>query len=198
VPISLRSKTAGKVKVTQAKYNMLSLFPNSESLACRGRRLHDTPQQRQSRVYAPDIYLQADVVPSDHRLSISQVDDQRAVLLQGETRHVRLWLTNTGSKPISDVWLVAGDEESLWFGPVPAEGQGKAGPSMEVVESTNSMKPAGPQKLVWEDFEENPVIQPGGGAEVSVLMHIEETGERNLQWLFAFREVSSSALGDGG
>lgn len=126
------------------------------------------------------------------------MDDQRVVLLQGETRHIRLWLTNTGSKPVRDVWLVTGDEESLWFGPISSDDRGKGASSTEVVKSTNSMKPPGPHKLVWKDFDENPVIQPGSGAEVSVLMHIEEAGERNLQWLFAFREVSHLTLGDRG
>ena len=116
VPVSLRSTRPAKLTISHVSYDFLGLLNTKESLACRGRRLHETALQRQTRTYAPDVLMQVEVVPSDHRLTVTYVEDERLVLLQGENRSTRLWLTNAGSKPISEVWMVAGADDEIWVG----------------------------------------------------------------------------------
>jgi hypothetical protein len=88
----------------------------TEPLASRGRRLHDTPIQRQQPTYAPDVIMRVEVVASHHKLVASYVEDEQLVLIQGENKLMRLWLTNTGSRPIGEVWMVAGAEDEIWIG----------------------------------------------------------------------------------
>ena len=88
----------------------------TESLASRGRKLHDTPLQRQQPTYAPDVMMQVDVVASHHKLIASYIEDGQLVLMQGENKSMRLLLTNAGSRPIIEVWMVAGAEDEIWVG----------------------------------------------------------------------------------
>ncbi len=83
MPIALKSKRPANLSVTHAKYDFLDLLPILESLASRGRRLHDTALQRQTPTYyAPDVVMQVKVVPSDHKLDVKAVDGAgRLVLL---------------------------------------------------------------------------------------------------------------------
>jgi len=115
VPISLKSTRPAKLNVTHAVYDFLSLMPMRESLACRGRRLHETVLHRQSCTYAPDVLMQVEIMPSDHKLTV-KIDDERLVLVQGENRSMKLWLTNSGSTPISEVWMVTGPDDEVWIG----------------------------------------------------------------------------------
>ena len=36
--------------------------------------------------------------------------------MQGKNKLMRLLLTNAGSRPISEVWMVAGAEDVIWVG----------------------------------------------------------------------------------
>lgn len=116
IPVSLRSTRPSTLIIPTVKFDFLTLLPSTESLACKGRRLHDTALQRQQPTYAPDVNMQVQVVPADHRLTVSFVDDQRLTLLQGENRTTNLWLTNAGSHPVSEVWMVCGPDDELWIG----------------------------------------------------------------------------------
>ena len=116
IPVSLKSKVPTQLSITHAKYDFLGLLSVTESLAARGRRLHDTPLQRQQPTYAPDDILQVEVVASHHKLVASYIEDGQLVLIQGENRLMRLLLTNAGSRPISEVWMVAGAEDEIWVG----------------------------------------------------------------------------------
>lgn len=88
----------------------------TEPLASRGRRLHDTPLQRQQPTYAPDVIVRVEVVAADHKLIANYIEDEQLVLSQGENKLMRLWLTNAGSRPIGEVWMVAGAEDEIWVG----------------------------------------------------------------------------------
>ena len=81
----------------------------------RGRRLNDTPIQRQGKVYAPDTLIKVEVEEAGHRLHAHFVDDRHMVLAQGEYKHQRIWLTNSGTRPIGELWLLAGEEDELWI-----------------------------------------------------------------------------------
>ena len=100
--------------VTHATYEFFSLLPATESLAIRGRRLNDTPIQRQGKVYAPDILIKVEVEEAGQRLHAHFVDDRHLMLAQGEYKHQRVWLTNSGTRPIGEMWMLAGEEDELW------------------------------------------------------------------------------------
>jgi hypothetical protein len=48
-----------------------------------------------------------------HKLLVSFVDDERLTLAQGERRPMKLWISNTGTQPIKDVWMIAGPEDEV-------------------------------------------------------------------------------------
>jgi hypothetical protein len=116
IPVSLKSKVPTQMSITHAKYDFLGLLSVTESLASRGRKLHDTPLQRQQPTYAPDIIMQVEVIASYHKLIASYIEDGQLVLMQGETKSMRLLLTNAGSRLINEVWMVAGAEDEIWVG----------------------------------------------------------------------------------
>lgn len=81
----------------------------------RGRRLHDTPAQRASKVYAPDVLIQVEVEEAGQRLHANLVDDRHPVLAQGEYKTLKLWLTNSGTRKIGELWLVYGEDDAVWL-----------------------------------------------------------------------------------
>ena len=116
VPVSLKSKIPTQLSISHAKYDFLGLLSVTESLASRGRKLHDTPLQRQQPTYAPDVIMRVEAVASYHKLVASYIEDGQLMLMQGENKSMRLLLTNAGSRPISEVWMVAGAEDEIWAG----------------------------------------------------------------------------------
>ncbi|KAF4623241.1 hypothetical protein D9613_002112 [Agrocybe pediades] len=190
VPISLKPKRSAKLRITHARYNFLSLLPITESLASRGQRLHATALQRQKPTYAPDVFMQVEVVPSDHRLLVTFVEDSRLVLLQGENKSIRLWLKNAGDKPISEVWMISGPEDEIWLG----EHDYKSTDSKtETFRSFNSLKPQAPRRLpLLGTDQSSTILNPGQGIEVPVIVHAGmATGNFDLDLLFVFREDDS-------
>ena len=102
------------LQITDVSYSFLSFLPAKESLATRGRRLHDTPLQRQNKVYAPDVVVKVEVEDATQRLSVEFFDDNRLVLYHGERKQMRIWLSNVGTQAIGDIWLVSGQEDEFW------------------------------------------------------------------------------------
>lgn len=99
--------------ITHVIYDFLSLLPSKESLSSRGRRLQDTLSQRQKPAYSPDVIVKVVVEETSHKLLANFVDDDRLVLAQGETKSMSLWFSNTGAKPINEIWLVSGPEDEI-------------------------------------------------------------------------------------
>jgi hypothetical protein len=102
------------LQITDVSYSFLSLLPAKESLVTRGRRLQDTPSQRQNKVYAPDVVVKVEVEDAAQRLSAEFFDDNRLVLYHGERKQMRIWLSNVGTQAIGDIWLVGGLEDEFW------------------------------------------------------------------------------------
>lgn len=101
--------------VTHVKFDFLSLLPVTESLAVRGRRLHDTPQQRQNKVYAPDVLIRLDVEDSGYRLQSSFVDNRPLSLYQGEYKQLDVHIHNAGSRAIGELWVVTEPYSEVWL-----------------------------------------------------------------------------------
>lgn len=111
--------------VTHAIYDFLSLLPSTESLSSRGRRLHDTLSQRQRPTYSPDVVANVVVEEASHKLLANFVDDDQLVLAQGETKTMSLWFSNTGMRPVDELWLVCGPEDEICIGPEDSNDAGK-------------------------------------------------------------------------
>jgi trafficking protein particle complex subunit 8 len=202
VSIAIRALEPTTLVVYQVKYDFLSVLSVTESLASRGPRLHGTPAQMRSVTYGPDVYLKVDVAPSDNKLSAAFADECEIVLKHGEIREMSIHLTNTGTKPISEVWLVMGGEEELWVGREEesearecSHGQRirchslnnylTARPPTDIVRSVNSLKC--PEPL---DVRLSEPLQPGVATDLSLCIHVEQPGSQEFQLLFLFREVS--------
>ena len=104
------------LQITHVSYMFLSLLPATEPLVLRGRRLQDTPHQRQNKVYAPDNAIKVEVEDAVQRLSVQFFDDSRLVLYHGECRQLRIWLSNIGTRAIGEIWLVSGEDDEFWVG----------------------------------------------------------------------------------
>ncbi len=102
------------LQITHVSYMFLSLLPAMEPLVSRGQRLQDTPHQRQNKVYAPDNVIRVEVEDATQRLSAQFSDDSQLVLYHGECREMRIWLSNTGTQAISEIWLVGGEDDEIW------------------------------------------------------------------------------------
>ena len=180
----------------------------TESLASRGRKLHDTPLQRQQPTYAPDVIMQVEVVASYHKLVASYIEDGQLVLIQGENKLMRLLLTNAGSRLISEVWMVAGTEDEIWVGATDNDvmqdcaylnwevfffyGDFVSRVAMgitEVIRSPNSLEPQKPYRLSLSGSNQSSMLEPGNSVEVSFILHAETIGNHDLCLLFVFREV---------
>jgi hypothetical protein len=101
------------LQISHVSYMFLSLLPAVEPLVSRGRRLQDTPHQRQNKIYAPDNVITVDVEDAIQRLSAQFSDDSRLVLYHGECREMRIWLSNVGTLAISEIWLVGGEDDEF-------------------------------------------------------------------------------------
>ncbi|KAG6911541.1 hypothetical protein DXG01_011843 [Tephrocybe rancida] len=197
VPICIQSARAASLIVTDVTYDFLSLLPSTEPLASRGRRLHDTPAQRMQPTYAPDINIKIDVEDVNHKLLVDFVDDEQLVLAQGERKELKLWLSNSGSRPIKELWMVAGPGDELWMGQdeelgdagefyvnkprVEVDGLIGTTATTEVIQSRNSLEPSKPHGIEL-------VLDPGENTEYPIQLHAEATGDRELNLLFIYRE----------
>jgi len=103
------------LQISHVSYVFLSLLPAREVLVSRGRRLQDTPHQRQNKVYAPDNVVKVEVEDAAQRLSAQFSDDSQLVLYHGECRKMRIWLSNIGTQAIGEIWLVGAEDDEFWF-----------------------------------------------------------------------------------
>ncbi|KAI0686194.1 ER-golgi trafficking TRAPP I complex 85 kDa subunit-domain-containing protein [Earliella scabrosa] len=114
IPIDVKCSRPASLVIAHATYEFFALLPCTESLAVRGRRLNDTPIQRQGKVYAPDILIKIEVEEAGQRLHAHFVDDRHLTLAQGKYKHQRVWLTNSETRSISELWLLTGEQDELW------------------------------------------------------------------------------------
>jgi trafficking protein particle complex subunit 8 len=129
IPIALRCSRPALFTVAEVTFKFLSLLPCRESLASRGKRLHATPHQRQNVVYGPDATIKVSVVETTHRLLAAFVNDTRLVAMEGEHRSLDIWVSNQGSKPIDEAWIVSSPTDNVF---IDGEGSGLEGISIIV------------------------------------------------------------------
>ena len=124
VSISIMPLRPAPLVISHVTYDFLSLLPSSESLSYRGRRLHTATKP----TYAPDVVLKVAVVDLDYRLAVRFIEDE-LFLLQGEYKDMRVLLSNTGTKPITEIWIVADVADEVWLS---AQGDSDKGMQMLV------------------------------------------------------------------
>ncbi|KAK0464963.1 ER-golgi trafficking TRAPP I complex 85 kDa subunit-domain-containing protein [Desarmillaria tabescens] len=186
VSVAIKARRPASLVVTHATYRFLSLLLTTESLASRGKRLHNTPAQRQTPAYAPDVLIKVDVAEASHKLLANFVDDRRLVLGHGETRPLALWLSNTGTWPINEVWVVAGAEDEIWVGDEERLVDTHASElSAETLDVDNTTIPAQPQQVKLDS-----PLQPGTSIELSIALHAQDTGQQELCLLVVYRGSS--------
>ena len=191
------------LQITHVSYMFLSLLPARESLSSRGRRLQDTPHQRQNKVYAPDNIAKVEVEEAAQRLSAEFFDDSRLVLYHGECRPMGIWLSNNGTQAIGDIWLVSGEDDEFW---VDGSGDQDTGirqttplhqlqPTSEApvlgsetFDSGNSLLPRTPYRVPLTSIE-NSALASGASFELPFMLHANKLGEQELCFLLTFREV---------
>ncbi|CCM05178.1 uncharacterized protein FIBRA_07387 [Fibroporia radiculosa] len=195
IPIAIKCRRPASLLITHVTYSFLSLLPAKESLAVRGRRLHDTPQQRQNKAYAPDVVIKVNVEEAGQRLFANFVDDRHLVLAHGEHKRLKLWLSNSGSKKISELWLVTGTEDGIWVNDDSSKQDSLFQlPQSEVLHSHNSLAPGEPIRLPLTDLHGSSELAPGENLQFSVTFHASQMAEQDLCFLFIFRESESMSF----
>ncbi|EMD42167.1 hypothetical protein CERSUDRAFT_90771 [Gelatoporia subvermispora B] len=194
IPVAIKGKRLASLVITHAVYDFLSLLPASESLSVRGRRLQDTPHQRQNKVYTPDIPIKVDVEEAGQRIHANFVDERHLVLAHGECKQLKLNITNSGTQNVNELWIVTDDEDEIW---IPQQaGAHDPSPSgvTEILRSSNSLAPAAPRRITMEDFHHSSSLTPGENLQIPVSVHASRVGEQDLSFLFVFREAEGASF----
>ncbi|KZT05978.1 uncharacterized protein LAESUDRAFT_726547 [Laetiporus sulphureus 93-53] len=197
IPIAVKCKQCASLVIDHVTYDFLSLLPVTESLAMRGFRLHDTSQQRQNKVYAPDAVIKIDVEEALQRLHTSFVDDEHLVLAQGEYKRLNLWITNSGTNPIGELWMVAGREDELWLDvdkPNSPEPSSEGSSVAELIHSSNSLSPRIPHLISLSRTHGSSELKPEESLQFPVILHASDICDRDLCILFVFREANASSF----
>ncbi|KAI0715153.1 ER-golgi trafficking TRAPP I complex 85 kDa subunit-domain-containing protein [Earliella scabrosa] len=194
IPIGVKCSRPASLVIAHATYEFFALLPCTESLAVRGRRLNDTPIQRQGKVYAPDLLIKIEVEEAGQRLHAHFVDDRHLMLAQGEYKHQRVWLTNSGTRSISELWLLTGEQDELWVDTDDgsADPSSSTPPASETFQSSNSLAPRTPYKVPLESIHSSSVLAPGDEVQLSFILHAAHHGEQDLCVLFVFRESDNA------
>jgi len=137
---------------------------------------------------------------------VTYIDCEPLILLQGENKAIRFCLTNSGSKPINEVWMVSDPDDEIWIG-VDDDFENceyiyllgtflfiiphitPASITLETIRSRNSLHPQEPQRIPLHGSPQSSILQPGDSMEVTTIFHAESTGTHKLCLLFVFREV---------
>ncbi|KAF8445809.1 ER-golgi trafficking TRAPP I complex 85 kDa subunit-domain-containing protein [Boletus edulis BED1] len=183
--IAVKVSQATSLTISYITYNFLGLFPARESLARRGRRLQDTPQQRQNVVYAPDILIRTDVEEASQELAVSFENDELLTLNEGEHRSMKLQMTNAGHKSIDEIWVVGGLEDQLWLESSESEPRG----STETLHINNKLSEWTPHVVPM-----NKELHSGDTAAVTLTWRPGRVAFQQLCLLFVYREIGGRAF----
>lgn len=131
-----------------------------------------------------------EIEEASQQLLANFVDDSRLVLLQGECKRMKMWLSNAGAQSIGDIWMVTGKEDQIW-----ADFHANSNPSSpkpsstEILHSENSILPQQPYHVPLDKD-----LAPGDNIEFSVVVHADQISERDLCLLFVFREAHGQSF----
>ncbi|OJA16247.1 hypothetical protein AZE42_00079 [Rhizopogon vesiculosus] len=187
ISVAVKSSKPASLTVTGLAYDFLGLLPTLESLARRGRRLQQTPQQRQTVVYTPDVFLKLDVEEASQELAVAFVDDGQLVLAEGECKRMTLWMSNAGSRNIGEVWVVAGPEDQIWIEPLDRGSVPAMNKAWRTWQSDNKIVSPAPYSIPLAEK-----LVATQSTEVTVVLHAGRKGKQDLSLLFVYREEQGS------
>ncbi|KAL5534350.1 hypothetical protein ACEPAG_812 [Sanghuangporus baumii] len=182
VSISIKTRRPSNLTVAMLSYAFLGLLPTTESLAVRGKRLHDTAYQRQNKVYAADVLPKVEIEGREQRLLATFTDAQPVILARGEVVQISLRLENMGTKNIGEVWLVHGPSDEIWM----EENEPDAVAS-DIFVSPSSVRSPGPVKLPLRSVLDGTILEPEEAIEIPFVFHASETGRLDLRFMLVFR-----------
>ncbi|KIK93997.1 hypothetical protein PAXRUDRAFT_480682 [Paxillus rubicundulus Ve08.2h10] len=185
ISIAVKPLQAASLSIPSIAYDFLGLIPTRESLARSGKRLQDTPQQRQSVTYAPDTLIKLDVEGGSQELVVTFANNEPLVLSEGEYKEMKLWISNAGSKTIGEIWLVGGPEDQIWLG------SSENAPSSIAVGSTETLRTD--NKLPsWSPYHIpiNQVLSPSASTTVILTWRPGRRAHEALCLLFIYREIA--------
>ncbi|KAH7912583.1 ER-golgi trafficking TRAPP I complex 85 kDa subunit-domain-containing protein [Hygrophoropsis aurantiaca] len=189
VPVSIKASHPAALTITHVTFNFLGLLPSTESLGRRGRRLHDTPQQRQNVTYAPDILLKVDVEEANQELAVTFVDGGSLVLAEGERKSMRVWISNAGTRKIGEAWVVAGPEDQIWIdNPSSQVTSSPTNKSSELLHSDNKLSRWEPHRINLQTGDGSEILDCGAYTEVNMTLHAGLVTKGDLCLLFVYRE----------
>lgn len=187
IPIALTAQQSVSLLITHATYDFLGLFPCTDSLAVRGKRLHDTPLQRQTKTYAPDVLIGVDIEEVSQRLSIDFIDDEPLYLLHGENKCLQLRLANDGLGSIDEAWMVTGPETLVWIDGQTSSKDLKPVDSSDVLRSSNSLRQPIPTNI---PLGERASLSPNTEVPLKIVLNASYVAsDANLYFLFVYREA---------
>ncbi|KAF8846247.1 hypothetical protein BDN67DRAFT_986591 [Paxillus ammoniavirescens] len=188
VSIAVKPSQAVSLTIPGITYDFLGLIPTEESLARSGRRLQDTPQQRQNVTYAPDILIKLDVEEASQELAVTFANNEPLVLSEGECKEMKLWMSNAGSKTIGEIWLVGGPEDQIWLGSS-ENGLSIAAGSTETLCIDNKLPSWSPYRIPI-----NQVLSPSASTTVILTWRPSRRANEDLCLLFIYRETAGRAF----
>ncbi|KIY45752.1 hypothetical protein FISHEDRAFT_66805 [Fistulina hepatica ATCC 64428] len=189
IPISVKAIQPGTFIFTHVTYDFLQLLPCTESLSSRGKRLHDTPVQRQKPNYAPDIMQTVEVADADHSLSAIFIDDCPPTLIQGEMQRMTLHVTNSGRMNVGEVWLVAGADDVFWVDVDSSNLTSDIEYSREVLHFNNSIFPKSPLRLTFANGSSS--LSPNESLDIPLVLVAHGAGNQDLSLLLTYRETDT-------
>ncbi|KAG9314249.1 ER-golgi trafficking TRAPP I complex 85 kDa subunit-domain-containing protein [Chiua virens] len=189
VSIAVKASQAVSLTIPSITYNFLGLLPARETLARRGRRLQDTPQQRQTVSYAPDILIRIDVEEASQELAVSFEDNGLLVLNEGEHRKMKVWMTNAGHKSIGELWLVSGQEDQMWLQSGAHESLSVVAGSTETLNTGNKLSSWSPNAIPIDKE-----LLSSDSTFVTLTWRPCHIGSQQLCLLFIYRETGGRAF----
>ncbi|KAH7885908.1 ER-golgi trafficking TRAPP I complex 85 kDa subunit-domain-containing protein, partial [Phlebopus sp. FC_14] len=189
VSVAMKSSRAATLTIPRIRYDFLGLLSSTESLARRGRRLQDTPQQRQSLVYAPDVLIHLDIEEASQELAVSFVRDEPLVLKEGECKTMELHLLNAGSSAIGEVWVVAGADDQVWL-------ESSVGGTLSILDERSELLHTDNKLSLWAPYRVpiSQELRPLKSMEITLTWRPVRTAKQDLCLLFIYRETAGRAF----
>ncbi|KAF8324689.1 ER-golgi trafficking TRAPP I complex 85 kDa subunit-domain-containing protein [Cantharellus anzutake] len=185
VPIKATPLIPTSLKFINAHYSFLSLLRTCESLAVRGKRLNDTPAQRQGNVRAPDAFVVANVrhpvaklEPRFDDTSINHEDE--TTFYCGEIRNEYFEVENTGKLTVNDIWVVL-----PWDGSIRIKDDGDL-EHLEKIAGPNTLAPPQPYRL------SSGPLTPGASIKLPIQVYFGTPGAITNSILVVYREDENS------
>ena len=180
------------IRVLSFTYDFLGLLHTSESLSMRGRRLQETAQHRQTKQYAPDVFMTILVQEATQRLDASFVDDEPSSLWHGELTSCSLRLENLGTEALNEIWFVHGNHDLLFLDNNRLENKAEGDATGRTVHrSSNNVKQPDPVQVDLGVLHHSPTLEPSQSLDLPLWFHASESGDHCLYLLVMFRAVST-------